>query len=292
MLRGGAIHFFRKRAHRILPPYYMALCLGILCGFFDTPPGSRLAFLNNPLTKKAIFQHIVLIHNWSSQTFAMLDGPLWSVAMEVQIYLLFPILVLVWRRFGVGWMLVFSFVVGHAVYFGTRHVVTANYLFEFALGMWAASLCLQRRWTNILCAVSILSLLCLRFVPGNIFSLTDAFVGCAVAALLAICARPEMVLRRVFEVKFIVWLGTFSYSIYLIHGPLQELFLAEAGRFHFPVSGWHTFLWLSLAGTSVILGLANVFYWLFERPFLNRRPPLNAPGSNTLKEVAANAVGV
>src|SRR5205807_2051069 len=86
-LPGGGRRFFAKRARRILPPYYAAIVLALL-------------LIPLPVTARDIVSHLFLVHNLSPATFITVNGAFWSIAVECQIYLWFPLFVWAWRRFG------------------------------------------------------------------------------------------------------------------------------------------------------------------------------------------------
>ncbi len=105
-LKGGTAGFLKRRARRILPPYYAALALSLL-GLLLTPAG--LAFLRGArdplflaeLSAPAILTHLLLLHNLSFAWGHKINLALWSVATEWQIYFVLPFVLLpVWRRLG------------------------------------------------------------------------------------------------------------------------------------------------------------------------------------------------
>ena len=73
-------------------------------------------------------------------------------------------------------------------------------------------------------------------------------------------------------------LGFISYSIFLIHWPVIYYFSCLLERLHF--HGRPLFLALYFGGLPVTVGIALVFFRLFEKPFLN-------PPSPARKEAAA-----
>ncbi|NYF99054.1 acyltransferase family protein [Janibacter cremeus] len=90
-------NFLRRRATRILPPYYVALAFATVIAF--SPIATWI------VAEQASFEdlawHMVLLQTWSPQHLATINGSLWSVALEVQLYAVFPVLVLVAKRWGV-----------------------------------------------------------------------------------------------------------------------------------------------------------------------------------------------
>ena len=267
-LKGGALHFYKKRARRILVPYYTALAMGVILGTFTTPAGHRLGFLSVPLIRNALLAHLFLYENWAWAYSFMFNGPLWSVAMEAQIYLLFPLIVLAWRRFGIAWVLGVTFVVSHLLFFLLKHLGPANYLFLFVLGAWAAKLGLERRGLTALKATFFLCVAVFLAFPYMKDVYADLFVGVGISCLMAVCARTNFWVRPLLSLGLFTWLGSFSYSIYLIHNVIQHLYLDTALRLRAVPPGRPLFLFMCFVLTPVILGLAYVFHLLIERPFM------------------------
>ncbi len=81
--------FYVKRAARIMPSYYMALFLALF--FFALPLGE---FANGSQLWKDLAPHLFFIHNFfpTSLYATKLNGVLWTVAVEMQFYLIFPLL--------------------------------------------------------------------------------------------------------------------------------------------------------------------------------------------------------
>jgi peptidoglycan/LPS O-acetylase OafA/YrhL len=87
-LRGGFGRYIRRRALRILPPYFAALFLFIaliaVTPLLQTPAGTAWDS-KIPMTKGAVLSHVALIHNVIPGLNYRIDGPMWSVATEWQI---------------------------------------------------------------------------------------------------------------------------------------------------------------------------------------------------------------
>ena len=109
-LPGGLFDFLRRRAVRILPPYYAAYFLSLvfflalergiaLCGL---APWRRLSnMMARDWTIPSVVSHVFLVHNVDRTWVAGMTGVFWTIACEWQIYLLFAlVLVPLWRRCG------------------------------------------------------------------------------------------------------------------------------------------------------------------------------------------------
>jgi peptidoglycan/LPS O-acetylase OafA/YrhL len=274
-LRGGPGIFFKKRAHRILPPYYVVLGLSILVDVMSHPSSMRTAYLREPSTIVGIWSHLLMIHNWFAQALFGFDGPLWSVATECQIYLLFPLMVMAWRRFGSIRTLIGVFILAHAGYHMVGHLVAINYLFIFALGMAGAEVASRgkaHKWLPWACLLSLIGYLFLFRGKDNV---SDFFIGSFAAALMATLSLGAVLpVRKALSVRVLTWLGNFSYSIYLTHSVLQHIYLRTDMAGRLANDPPKQFLVLVFCVTPIVLVVAYLFYLVAERPFINHTKKL------------------
>lgn len=81
--RPTAREFFARRALKILPSYYLSIAVVIGLGWVHfTSLGDALA---------QIASHLLFIHVLWNETYGGINGVLWSLAVEVQFYAIFPI---------------------------------------------------------------------------------------------------------------------------------------------------------------------------------------------------------
>ena len=102
---GGTLDFFKRRARRILPPYYAALVLSLAYGALMRRSSeiglSRMKSQAPDVNFEVgnLVTHLLLVHNWFPRWVFAVNATHWSVATEWQIYFLFPLVLLpVWRR--------------------------------------------------------------------------------------------------------------------------------------------------------------------------------------------------
>lgn len=210
-LPGGIPDFIRRRARRILPPFYAALVLSLLAIAFvpalrSAPAGSLWATALPAWTPGVIISHVLLIHNFSAQWHSKIDYPMWSVATEWQIYFLFPLLLLpVRRKAGVWVMLAVAFAAGLvplALFFGRWSGAAPQFLGLFALGVAGAELNFSPdatllRWREKLpwglltwACVVLLGVLSVHHWNWYLaLAIKDIVVGAMTACLLIFCTR-------------------------------------------------------------------------------------------------------
>lgn len=276
---GGATEFLRRRAWRILPTYWAALALS--CVVYGLVTRSVTGAAVSP---KAIVVHALLLQNLVDSPKP--NGAFWSIAVEWQIYFLFPALLLLRRRCGVVLQLLTVLAVVVVGYYfadllplGRKFLdLTPQYIVLFVLGSAAAQLLSHAaaRWAAAAAAVLGTAFigLCLALGPVPVtgaYFWVDMLVGCATACLLAAMHAGRATLaRRVLSVPLLLWTGQFSYSIYLVHAPVIWL-LWDFAVSTWSVSGPALLLAYLATALPVVIASSWVFFLVCERPFLTHR---------------------
>jgi peptidoglycan/LPS O-acetylase OafA/YrhL len=88
--------FFIRRIFRIYPAYLAALIFSILLVSLKPFP---LMFQEQDLWKQ-FYTHLFLIHNYLPSTIKDFNPPFWSLAIEAQLYLIYPVLLILVARLG------------------------------------------------------------------------------------------------------------------------------------------------------------------------------------------------
>ena len=282
--------FARKRCRRILPPYYVVLILfggiALVQSLTSSTPDHQRGYVLDWL-----WLHAAMLHNLYPGYFATINAPLWTLALEFQLYILFPLFVEAYRRFnGQGVLLtVFAFTIAYR-YFVSHGAVPGDpavetvlmksvfgRCFEFALGMFAA----QRvaSWHRdggslirladggVVALFALLSAVDHRF--WHLGTTSDAKWGLIYAGLLLAASRPKSLLHRLLSARWLVVCGIFSYSVYLIHEPLMiDLRRYVVTR---PLSNAANAALELCVAVPLMLALGYGFHLLFEKPFLTSR---------------------
>ena len=137
-LRKSVAEFYASRTWRILPPLFAAILLGLLVNLVirNHAPSSNLqAIPANLLLLQDVLPH-----------FNILNGPAWSVALEFKIYLVFPLLLILYKRYNEFVVLLATGAVAFAIAVAFK-TAKSNFnltdfcpwfLMLFSMGMWAA----------------------------------------------------------------------------------------------------------------------------------------------------------
>jgi len=286
-LRGGVGGFLSRRARRILPPYYLALVFSLILivSLVGTKTGTHWD-CSVPVTARGLWLHLLLLQNLVGSD--EINHVFWSVALEWQIYFLFPLLLLGWRRLGslatTGAALVVAFGAAFALAKVGLPARSVQFVGLFAVGMLAAEIAFSPRdlprrlrektpWGVLLAIFAVMA----AFALGRFSTLiADIPVGALSAALLiAVSSSTSGVgahLRRLPASRPMTWVGAFSYSLYLVHAPLIQVVWQYVLTGRVRLHEMPSFLLLAAVGTPLILAGSYLFFLAGERPFLRRAP--------------------
>ena len=267
---------------RILPPYYLAFLFTAALVFtcIGDPTGTHWD-VALPASPRRIAADLFLVPE-----FGTINHVFWSVGVECKIYLLFPLILFLQKRLGIlsaGAAMCATFWLTYAMPQQYR-IANPQYLAMFCWGSAAAYVAnsqeahwlrmrQSRLWLLLLAASAAATVfLCRRIGFRNEWLfLVDPWVGLGTVSTLVLAARSGSgAVRRVLNWKPLVFVGTFSYSLYLIHAPLIQAVWQYAIN---PItsSAAQEFLALVGFGLPAILICAWLFYFFCERPFVPRQ---------------------
>jgi len=279
---GGVARFLRRRAWRILPPYWAALAMSLLISSFVVPASHF-----GPPTGESI-----LVYGLVAQdiiTAPTPNGAFWSIGVEAELYLLFPLLLLIRRRSSaviLAACVTLPVIARGLMAPGASPVEGDNWLAPhlapvFVAGMIGAGLVAARDrvrrlpWAGF-AVLAALPVLVLGVVQGSVWTVNHYFwidlaIAPAMTMLIAAVAtgRPAPLLRFL-TTRPIRSLGGFSYSLYLIHLPIVLAVIRRVAP-HFVSPGLPTF-WFTLAVALPVSVFGSwLFSQIFEMPFKRNR---------------------
>ena len=240
--------FYERRARRILPALFAVLLTCLAAATFLVPP-KLFSDFGATLVGTALFaSNLVFWHKSANYFDASTDwNPLlhtWSLGVEEQFYILFPLfLMLIWRwgaRVRSLGTALFALISLALSMWGTQHAPTATFYllpmraWELLIGalpaLWLLNPDFARRlealppWApRVLSLIGLLSVLgsLLWFDSEMAFPGAAALVPCAGAALLLMFGRDSLnPITRLLSLSPLTFVGRISYSLYLWHWPL------------------------------------------------------------------------
>ncbi|WP_339632263.1 acyltransferase [uncultured Sneathiella sp.] len=281
-------HFYERRARRILPALFFVLLAFLPVAFILLSGGELKTFLLSVLSAVFFGSNIFFYfesHFFVSDHFgvdrAFVEGFLhtWSLAIEEQFYLLFPVLlILVNRFFSRYFLLIFIVLFCLSLQFselmGARHI-DFNYLllpsrfWELLAGAILAYVELKYGKIRRPFLNTVMPLVGLCLIGGYLLQYRAdllhpgfaTFIPVLGTVLIIAFSSKEDMVGRILGSKPFVAIGLISYSLYLWHLPVfTSLHLINPVAGNFDKLGWVV---LSLA-------LSAISYYLIEKPFRNR----------------------
>ncbi|WP_275293223.1 acyltransferase [Amycolatopsis sp. La24] len=273
--------FLRRRAWRILPAYWAALLLSFLVARFlvtETPDVVP--------TGKSLLVFGFLVQDAVSAPSP--NSAFWSIAVEAQLYLVFPLLLVLRRHVGAITLMVcvctgvilIRLLSGQVPVFASLLHATPEFAVLFTLGAVAAGVLAPGArhrvpwpWLALGGGVGIAGLIA---VLGSVRTVSNYFwidllAAFPTAALLAGLAqgRPRG-LVRLLDTAPLRALGSCSYSLYLVHVPIVAVVSRLLIGPHVP-AGLPAFLLTTVIVLPVALVFARGFAAVFELPFQRHR---------------------
>jgi peptidoglycan/LPS O-acetylase OafA/YrhL len=302
----GLGKFFKRRAMRILPAYYACLAFSYyVCQSVTIPNGANLPFRNYvPITNDSLWAHILMVHNWSPDWMYKINGVLWSIGIEAQLYLLFPFLILLMQKGSPLWLLITVTIPTILVVYLVPGAGKTYSWFAilFVFGMMAAhfsyrpSLMIGPKaksgiFLSVVGAIATIAIVTYNLNQGKtaadtpILISSDIAFGLSTATFLyAATVAPGSWIERFFSAKWMVSIGIFSYSLYLLHHPILQIFYVNKPAFI--LGSENTMLYLLVVALPVILLVSWLFSLVFERPFVKSRLPMGQAAEAVVASIA------
>lgn len=290
----GSIHlikFWIKRMKRLLPPvlFMMFIVIQYIILFDRT-----LLFQ----IKKDMYAALLYLSNWwyifdGLDYFRSLEPRplkhLWSLAIEEQFYLIFPIgLLWLFKSFRKkSYLLIIFFVISlismalmwllynpaesiSRIYFGTDTRLQTLLLGVMLAMIWPAYKLKTNPPKQLLIIIDLLGLIGMLFLIRAFFVFTEHstsvfqgglyVIGLLTLLFIMASVHPSTMIAKILSLPALVWVGKYSYSLYLWHYPIIVLLQSHYVNGQIP---WYVHT------VSIILTIfmALLSYHLIEQPF-------------------------
>lgn len=260
--------FYLKRLTRLEPPYIIMLT-GLF--FLSLLVGTKGGIIE-------LFPHylasIFYSHNAIYDGFPILSDVLWSLEIEIQFYLLAPLLGLIFklnkniRRIILLLIILFytSYIRSYIDPFAFRSII--KYFEYFMGGFLAADLYFEYKdklkpsyWMDVICFYILVS-----FWVG----IEDHIILSVKIFLLLGLAQYTILFKKLLSFKLLTIIGGMCYTIYMIHQRLLYLLMGFL-KTTFYLDNIYLDLFLRISIYLIVLGICSVIFFIFvERPTMKK----------------------
>lgn len=288
--KGEIRNFYERRAKRLIPAYFATVILTLFASLFIVYPSELRSVVTQSIYSLLFANNIGfwMQNSYFSKTDFNPLLHLWSLGVEIQFYLIVPLLVWLFNKSKVFLPLVmvvsfFSciFIVGISP--KTSFFMMPLRMWEFLIGFAVAYYLtfngnIKYKNLSLVGLVGLISLIAIPFMNVDGQSLNRmlghpglyALAVCISTAIVITFGLPKKIINS-FVGKVFSTIGDYSYSIYLVHFPIIVLYLYE------PFSGTKLYPESILDKIFLLIFIAIISILMFrfiERKHINNPPKI------------------
>lgn len=277
-------NFYQRRARRILPALIFVVLVSSVFSFVFLTRSELGNYFRSVISTLLFYSNF---HFYKTSPYFKEESDLepllhtWSLSIEEQFYIVFPIILLIFYRFFKRYiflLFIFGFVISLfiAQFLALKTGGTLNFYFTFsrawelALGAMCAYLNIYKNLSyssllrNLLSSIGITMILISIFIFNRqtLYPSFYTLIPTIGTALIILFANENTYVKKILSIRLFVILGLVSYSFYLWHQPVLAF-----GRIFF--ENFLIFQKLTLLLLALILSIFS--YHFVEKIFRNNR---------------------
>lgn len=270
-------NYLIKRICRIYLPYIVAIVFSFilikLCNLYGTTQTNNLF---SAVTIKDLLYHLTLIGPFDS---TKINGAIWSLVVEMRISIIFPLLMYFIKKYKWEKSIIVTSIFSVLTFLASKFIpsipvisdilFTSPYILYFAIGAVLAehrfSLIKQFKTNRVLsCGLLAIAILFYiysrllyeyRIIPVSLLSDWIIALGASIIIIFVLSYNRFMLIRP------LKYLGSISFSLYLLHTPIIKSFL-------YVFSGYVPISIVLFGALLVSILLATISYKFIELPFI------------------------
>ena len=234
--------FYERRARRILPALIFVILISSIVSFIFLTRSELASYFKSVIATLLFFSNFYF---YKTTPYFRSESDLepllhtWSLSIEEQFYIIFPITLLLFHKFFKRYiflMLAFGFVASLFVcqFLALKTGGTLNFYFTFsrvwelALGAICAHILIYKNLSYSTLIKNLLSIIGIILIVFSIFFFSRqtvfpsfyTLVPTIGTSLIILFADKDTFINKILSIKFLVSIGLISYSLYLWHQPL------------------------------------------------------------------------
>ncbi|MBP6385909.1 MAG: acyltransferase [Pseudarcicella sp.] len=273
-------NYFLRRLTRLEPPYILVMTILL----FGAVYVAKTISLETGM--ESFFYSIIYSHNFIPlSTLPNLNGVTWSLEIEIQFYILAPLLAYVFsikssfiRRITLLLMAILFLFLTH-FYFNSLHFISLlNYFHFFLMGFLLADLYISEQLLlpfkkyDFLIGLFLFLTIWL-FEKQDFDSNTLLFMWELIQIVCIFFLYYYILFHKIFKflsLKLITNIGGMCYSIYLLHFPIISMFGNYLLKYSFSKYTFVDVSIYSLILLLLIMGISSIFFLFVERPCMDK----------------------
>jgi len=278
-------NFYKRRIRRIIPALLFVMMSSLPVAWIILPPSSFVGLSESILSSIGFVSNIYFHFSgieydaWKGLFIPLLHN--WSLSIEEQFYIIFPLFVIIVFKFCRKYLLlflIFSFISSFLLhllmnrdYSSSTFYFLHTRIWEFIAGSILAYIeikngqrCINTKFNTFFPIIGLsLILYSLYFFNEGVHNLSYSLLSVVIGTCLFIWfTNKNDIIKKIFSTKVLVYIGLISYSLYLWHYPLFS-FAKITGL----VSGS---LGKKIILAFILLTLSVASYFIIEKPFRNK----------------------
>ena len=267
--------FYERRARRIFPALIFVILISSIISFIFLTRSELASYFKSVVATLLFFSNFYF---YKATPYFRSESELepllhtWSLSIEEQFYIIFPIILLLFHKFFKRYiflMLIFGFAASLFIcqFLALKTGGTLNFYFTFsrvwelALGAICAYMIIYKNLSFSILIKNLFSIAGIVLIVFSIFFFNRqtvfpsfyTLVPTIGSALIILFASKETLVNKILSIKFFVCIGLISYSLYLWHQPL----LAFGRIFFDDLSIIHKLILIFLA---VLMSIFSYFF--------------------------------
>ena len=273
--------FWMQRFSRLYPLHCITLLIAaLLQSAYFSHNGYPFVYPFNDMYH--FFLNVVFASQWGFESGWSFNAPVWSISIEVLLYLIF--FIISYLRQGKTFFCLGVSVIAFAITPFIHHYIFKGLsLFFFGGFVFYLTVLLSTRFQNLKAMAYIVTALfwILTIVNFYIFNLSDLILELGIIGKgfliafpghilfpLTVCCLTLIEIDRGQFLKSISWIGDITYSSYLLHFPLQLVFGLSVGYGAMNADFYLHPVYL-MVFFSILIPLSYITFIGFERPIQN-----------------------